>query len=80
VRIEQRQPLAIQEILTDQRFDQCRFARSGFPDNVHMRPPVGALDAKTPPVVAEVELGEHRYAVVGGSAHTARIIWRLYGG
>src|SRR5207237_2474167 len=55
---ERRKSFPVDQVLALEVVYQRALARPGLADDVHVGPAVGALDAKTPPLVAEVGFGE----------------------
>ena len=78
VRIDEHEPLASFDIGEDEPLEQGRFARPGFPDDVHVRQPIGLLDAKNSPVVSGIGASEIRDR--GGIAIHATIFRATGGG
>src|SRR5205814_324251 len=45
VRIDEHHPATVDDVLQCKRLEKCRLTRPRLPDDVHMRKPVGLLDA-----------------------------------
>jgi hypothetical protein len=55
--------MSCQNIRQDHIFHERRFAHAGLSDDVHVTTSVVCFDAKTPPSVTEIRLGEQGYLV-----------------
>ena len=58
--IDEHQPFAGFDIGEDEPLEQRRFSGARLPDDVHVRKPIGLLDAENPPVIAGISPGKVR--------------------